>query len=197
MKQNEIFDANLYSHYVRDFIIPESLIQELLSFAQKNDSNFSPAKIYISEDRRGLLDATRTCMHFHYKLSHGAPDVSPHLKELAQELFIEWPENLRFGQYEIIKYQNIGDQFLRHRDDDAYGSGHNRHLTSVTLLDKSTDLIGCDLKLWSFYEDQKSIATINLEIGETVIFPAYYPHEATTLLCGSRTVLISWAEKIS
>ena len=64
-----------------------------------------------------------------------------------------------------------------------------RVYTTVTMLDKSDDLEGGNLVV---YNDDGSVVTINLGIGETAIFRSNLVHEATEVIRGTRKVLVAW-----
>ena len=114
------------------------------------------------------------------------------LGDLALELRPQLTE-LLFRQYEFIRYEgNSGQTFKAHTDDNEEASGHGRFLTSVTMVDKSEDMRGGLLKVWT--PDGREFI-VDLDPFETIIFPAYYWHEATPVLNGRRVVLISWAER--
>ena len=68
---------------------------------------------------------------------------------------------------------------------------------------KTDDMVGGHLHIWPklvptpdghFWYDDRFRYTVDLEPWETVIFPAYYFHEASPVLQGRRTILISWAQ---
>jgi predicted 2-oxoglutarate/Fe(II)-dependent dioxygenase YbiX len=66
------------------------------------------------------------------------------------------------------------------------------------MLEKSDDLMGGTLNVWLPREgtvlqwDGKYM--VDLEVGETIMFPAYFLHEVTPLVQGERKVLISWGQ---
>ena len=60
------------------------------------------------------------------------------------------------------------------------------------MIEKSEDLVGGKLQIWT--PDGKDYI-VDLQPFETVIFPAWFQHEATPLAQGKRVILISWAER--
>lgn len=179
----------MINHFVRDFIFDDEQIKTLQDKLVELEPKMKRAGIYSNSNELSYQDA-RTCDHVPFRYQE-FPDISLQLLKFADELGIKKPEDLWFAQFEFIRYEGIGQQFTRHNDDSIGGTRHNRHLTSVTMIEKSEDLIGGKLKIWTPEEKEY---VIDLEPFETVIFPAYYYHEATTLLQGRRVVLISWAQ---
>ena len=87
-------------------------------------------------------------------------------------------------QFDFLIYE-VGDFFCRHKDN--YGD-NDRTYTTVTMMEKSDDLVGGDLVIY----DEEETFVINLEVGETIIFPASMYHEAKVVEQGSRKVLVAW-----
>ena len=96
------------------------------------------------------------------------------------------------GEFNYLMYE-VGGHFIKHRDYLNKNNGDpfsNRIFSTITLLDKSDDLEGGDLLVWSREDDQPWKA--ELEIGETVIFHAMKFHQVTPIIRGTREVLVAW-----
>ena len=185
-----------YSHnpFIREFIFDEE--QQL--FLKGKLKEKEPEMYRAGQYNRKLgnhYGSARFCDNIslqHYE----APDISIKLKELAQEWDPDFSEEVWFAQFEFIRYQgNVGQTFHRHRDDNQEHSDFNRVYTSVTMIECSDDLVGGHLKIWVPLSDGgEKEYVIDLEPFETIIFPAWFDHEATPVLNGRRVVLISWAQ---
>lgn len=107
------------------------------------------------------------------------PDISLKFLSLIEkydrnpEMYIPWEMN-------FLEYTK-GSLFTCHRDKN---STNGRVFSTVTLLYKSDDLVGGDLII----DNQ----TVNLEVGQTVIFPSETLHEVTEVKRGKRNVLVCW-----
>ena len=93
-------------------------------------------------------------------------------------------EGYYVNQFDFLIYK-VGDFFIKHKDDHGQGT---RTYTTVTMMEKSDDLVGGNLVIY----DKEETFVINLEVGETIIFPASMDHEATVVEQGSRKVLVAW-----
>ena len=180
------------NYFIREFIFDEEQKETLLTKFKELEPQLSPAQVYDRNLESSSISETRKCENIPFTYKE-FPDISLALRELLLDLSPSFPEDLWFAQFEFIRYEGIGQQFLCHTDDiDEIGSAHNRLFTSVTMIEKSDDLIGGKLKIWTPLGKDY---VVDLEPFETIIFPAYYFHEATPLLQGRRVVLISWAQR--
>lgn len=185
-------------YLVREFVVDKEMQDHLWEIYQN--------KLERNEFRRAQVTGERQISD--YRLCDNAPipykgdgmlfDLSCTLKELALELSDTLPEDLWFAQYEFVKYDGNGQTFKPHKDDDVGAGSHNRLLTSVTMVERTDDMQGGHLYIWPTSDhrelDNVPRYTVDLEPWETVIFPAYFMHEASPVLKGRRTILISWAQ---
>lgn len=178
------------THYLREFIFDEEQCAALSDRFRELEPDLVRAEVY-KEGKGGHVDDSRLCDHvgFGYK---EFPDISLSLLEYARDLDLNSPDDLWFAQFEFIRYEGSGQTFRRHRDDSETGERHNRLFTSVTLIERSDDLQGCKLNIWTPCGKEY---LIDLAPYETIIFPAYYEHEATPLVSGRRVVLVSWGQR--
>ena len=180
-------------HYVHDRIFDEEQIETLLDLLEK--SEFQPATVYSGSGtvEGGTLDRdSRDAEHSSVKFLN-YPDISLSLKELAETITFDWPDDLYFKEMEFLKYKSPTGKFKIHNDDSPPNHKFNRYYTSVTLLGKSDDLEGGELKV---YRDDRIVSkTVPLELYDTVIFPAHQWHECTQVTKGWRNVLVVWAGK--
>ena len=177
---------------VREFILDEEQKQFLFQKWQDTEPEVFRAKVYDrAEGGEHTSLEQRNCHHI--PVSHREfADVSICLKEMLQNWAPESDDSLWFAQYEFVRYLP-GQAFLKHRDDDFEGTTHNRFYTAVTMIEKSEDLVGGNLKVWLPNTDAE--IEIDLEPFETVMFPAWFHHEASRVYQGKRVILISWAGK--
>lgn len=179
------------NHFIREFILDDEQTTFLREKYEEIKPNLVRARVGHGDNSR--ISDTRTCDHvsFSYKES---PDISISLLEYIEDLDPNYPEDLWFAQYEFVKYEGVDSKFEIHNDADPDGSAGSaqRLYTSITMIEKSEDLLGCVLKIWTPYGKEY---VVDLEPFETVIFPAYYMHEATPLISGTRVVLVSWAQQ--
>lgn len=182
------------TYYVHDRILDDEQIETLLDLMEH--SEFEPATVYSrGEEKRPRLNRdSRDAMNSRVKFLE-FPDICLSLKELAETISFDWPEDLYFKEMEFLKYTAPSGKFKIHNDDSPPDYELNRYFTSITLLGKSDDLEGGELKL---YRDDGIVSTtVPLELYDTVIFPAHHLHECTTLTKGWRNVLVVWAGKWS
>ena len=180
-----------HSHFVRDFIFDEEQIETLQKTYRERFPHLRLAGTYNRKTGTGHHGTVRRCDHVAVKHKE-LPDISLEILSLLKELSPDIPEDMWFAQFEFIRYEGVGQQFLRHSDDTPTGENHNRFFTSVTVLEKSDDLVGGNLRIWT---PDGNDYVVDLQPFETIIFPAYYHHEATTLVSGRRVVLVSWAQR--
>ena len=184
------------NHFVREFMLDDEQKTFLKERYEQVKHSLKRAKVTDTDNpdnNKGVVSGRRNCDHapFSYKDS---PDISLSLLEYIEDLDPNYPEDLWFVQYEFIKYEGVDSKFEKHNDADQEGhvrGGSQRLSTSITMIDRSEDLLGCVLKIWTPCGKEY---VVDLEPFETVIFPAYYMHEATPLISGTRVVLVSWAQ---
>ena len=177
--------------FYRDFIFDEEQMTYLKELYQEKQSDLHRAKVIGDEYGRGQISDARVCDHVSIQHLH-SPDISMALNNAARyDWGIDFPDDAWFAQFEFIRYQNPHDRFERHVDDNPEATTSGRIFTSVTMINRSDDLEGCELTVWTPNEKEY---VIDLEEGETVMFPAWYFHQANALYKGSRVVLISWCQ---
>ena len=177
--------------FYRDFVIDDEQKKFITKKLKESEQYMEHAATYSG--RNGVVkDDFRSCYHVslnHYEFF----DVSVTLKEMLDE----WnPDcdvpDLWFAQVEFVRYLPPAQTFGPHRDDNEHGTDFNRFYTSVTMVDKSDDLEGGILRVW--LPNTEARIDIDLEPWETVVFPAYFRHEASPVYKGRRVILISWAQ---
>jgi hypothetical protein len=185
-------------YFIRDFVVDEDQQEHLWESYQNCIENKKFSWAAVTGPRKYSKDRFCDNAPLHYKQDPRLFDVSCGLKDLADELCEDLPEDLWFAQYEFVKYEGEGQTFHPHRDDNIAGTDHNRLLTSVTMIERTDDMEGGHLYIWPTTDAEELNTapryTVDLEPWETVIFPAYFMHEASPVLQGRRTILISWAQ---
>tara|TARA_R110000822_G_scaffold175029_1_gene314621 strand:- start:1197 stop:1754 length:558 start_codon:yes stop_codon:yes gene_type:complete len=122
------------------------------------------------------------------------PDVC---QELLEILKIHRPK-LITEKHEIREFNylcyGVGGHFKKHRDyinSNNNNKYSNRVFSTITLINKSSNLEGGDLLIWDDNEEAQA-SIIELEVGETVIFHSMRFHQVTPIVRGTREVLVSW-----
>ena len=193
----------LNNDLIRDFVLDDEQKEIIWEKYQNGltEKKFERAK--VTGDNPYSYDRICENFPFNYIENPEMFDISSSFLELTGDLAYDYPEDLWFGQFEFVKYDGNGETFRPHQDDNIHASDHNRLFTAVTMVDKTDDMVGGHLYVWPklvptpdghFWYDDSFRYTIDLEPWETVIFPAYYFHEASPVLQGRRTILISWAQ---
>ena len=180
-----------HNHFVKEFMFDDEQRQFLLELYDEYSPLLKRAGVYDSKSGHHFSHV-RKCTNVPVDHKH-IPDISLEMMNWIDDLDPDYPEDLWFAQYEFICYEGAGQTFLRHSDDDPNGESLNRLYTSVTMIEKSDDLIGGKLIIWT---PDGNEYTIDLQPFETVIFPAWFEHEATPLIQGKRVILISWAQRL-
>lgn len=127
-----------------------------------------------------------------FRLSSNKVITTEMIQDIVDDIDLVWKEEgLRVIDTNYLRYVE-GDWLGPHTDSSTYQDGKGRHLqrqiTAVTMLDKSDDLRGGTLCVY-----QNGLRhEFNLEIGETVFFPAGDHHECTKIRRGFREILVSW-----
>jgi len=181
----------------RDFIFDDEQLETLREMWEGFSDQFVHAKTYNPDSKTISLNYDRFCNHAPFNFKE-VPDIALTLKDMLVEWYPEQEKEVWFAQMEFIHYKGTGQTFHPHTDDLPMGETHGRLYTSVTMLEKSDDLMGGTLNVWLPREgtvlhwDGKYM--VDLEVGETIMFPAYFLHEVTPLVQGERKVLISWGQ---
>lgn len=118
------------------------------------------------------------------------PDISNSiLKALGQFDPTVHIDDYSAQEFNYLLYK-VGDHFKKHKD--VIKVANPRIYTTVTLVRKSDDLVGGDLRVW----DKKGVMqVINLKVGETVIFNSSTFHQVTPVEQGTRESLVVWINK--
>ena len=177
----------------RDFIFDEeqkTLIKNLLA---EWEPNMRRAKVY-SRKHGNRAAEHRTCWHvpFNHKEVF---DIADTLKEFTEDWHPETINDFWYSQFEFVRYTPPAQTFEKHQDDNPDATDHNRFFTSVTMVDKSEDLEGGVLRIWLPSTDTS--IDVDLEPFETIVFPAYFWHEATPVFRGRRVIMISWGGSLT
>ena len=178
--------------FYRDFIFDEEQMAFLKQNYEEHKEQLSRAKVYDDTGQGGTIHESRQCDNV--SIQHlFSPDISMALNDAARyDWGTDFPDDAWFAQFEYIRYCNPHDRFEKHTDDNPQATTSGRIFTSVTMINRSDDLEGCELTVWTPPNENEYV--IDLEEGETVMFPAWYYHQANPLFKGERVVLISWCQ---
>ena len=185
--------------FIRDFVFDDEQLEHLHEMWEEGiaSDQFHHASTYDPNEKTQSTNYTRFCYHYQFNFRH-VPDIALTLRDMLVEWYPEQEQDVWFAQMEFIHYSGVGQTFMPHTDDLPNGETHGRLYTTVTMLEKSDDLIGGTLKVWVPREGTvmgwDGQYWIDLEVGETIMFPAYFMHEVTPLVQGDRRVLISWGQ---
>lgn len=156
-------------------LVDQYLIDEMLSLHDSGLLVSYPAR--IGGDNSAGYRKTKLVLMSHRMFPEICERIEGHIKE-----------DVKVNQFDYLIY-NVGDRYQKHNDVAVGDEDVNRVYTTVTMLDKSDDLEGGNLVV---YNDDGSVVTIDLEIGETAIFRSTLVHEATEVIQGTRKVLVAW-----
>jgi predicted 2-oxoglutarate/Fe(II)-dependent dioxygenase YbiX len=124
------------------------------------------------------------------------PDVSKGLLSLIPT-WISHHDNITsvaddyyIGELSYLRY-GTGDHFARHQDAGINGTS-GRIFSTSTIISMTEDLKGGDFYIWDNVNGSHSI---DLEPGDTLFFDSRTLHEITTVLSGTREVLVAWIYK--
>lgn len=127
-----------------------------------------------------------------FRLSKNKVITTEMIQDIVDDIDTVWEQmGIKVIDTNYLRYEE-GDWLAPHTDSSTYQDKDGRHLerqiTAVTMLDKADDLRGGTLCVY-----QKGLRhEFNLEIGETVFFPAGDQHECTKIRRGYREILVSW-----
>jgi len=116
--------------------------------------------------------------------------------EACQEIEAHVNDGSRVAQFDILIY-TIGGKFTNHRDESRnIPNSRQRKCSTITLLDKSDDLIGGDLVVFDD-KDDKVGRVIDLKVGDTLVFDSRTVyHEVTEVIQGQRISLVAWLKML-
>jgi predicted 2-oxoglutarate/Fe(II)-dependent dioxygenase YbiX len=164
--------------YSVDRVIDDIDIEELLGFAI---STFDINARVVS-DTGNVVDTSIRDVVMHECHNSLFP-------ELTQMLNSHYKANVL--QFDLLSY-GIGGHFIYHRDSNPKSETRVRDISTVTMLEKSNDLIGGDLVI-----DYDGVEhTVVLEVGDTVSFDSTLLHKVTPVEKGTRIVLVCWLNKV-
>lgn len=172
----------------RDFIFDEEQQEQITAKLVELEPKMNQAQVYSRAGGGARED--RTCYNVPFRYTEFF-DVSIALRDFTLDWYPEAENpNLWYTQFEFVRYLPPAQTFVRHQDDREDKPQHDRLYTSVTMVDKSDDLDGGILRVWLPNSDIS--IDVDLEPFETVVFPAYFWHEATPVFKGRRVIMISW-----
>lgn len=108
------------------------------------------------------------------------PDICSKVRELVS-LYGRDPSLYSAKESNLLHY-GVGGKFKRHTD--RIEGLAPRMFSTITLLNKTEDLVGGDLVV------DDTIAPLN--VGETLIMKAITPHEVTKITKGERWTMVTW-----
>lgn len=175
--------------FLKKRVISDELLDILL---YKMENGLYSHGIISTKDGPKRVDSVRKCgIHDINVLEF--PDLNNSIIELSHEFMPEVSNETHFTkELQILKYE-VGGKFNKHNDTKDYNK-KPRLLTSVTLLDRSDDLVGGDLLVWPDRKGEP--VTIDFKPFETVVFRAKTFHQCTEVMQGTRHVLISWVHEM-
>ena len=108
------------------------------------------------------------------------------------ESFGEDPNEFYVKEYNLLEYQKF-DKFVKHRDRIKTGYGMpEREYSTSTIIQMSDNLKGGKFLIWS---DDGYMDSLDLQVGETIMFSSDTQHEITEVEEGVRLVLVAWIYK--
>jgi len=172
--------------FVKDKIIPEYLIQDILY--DFGNIHGIESKLYTNGkeqiDKNIRLSISKNVDPKFY------PDLNKLLTTFCSSLHNKHiPSTLILKEMEYLKY-GIGGRFKTHHYViKSEIPKQIRRFSTITLLSKSDDLEGGELIIFDKYNNELKT---ELEIGETVVFYSSTLHKVTPITKGGREVLVGW-----
>jgi predicted 2-oxoglutarate/Fe(II)-dependent dioxygenase YbiX len=179
--------------FCKDFIFDKEQQEQISAKLVELEPKMAQAQTY---------DSQHGAMTHDYRSCHNVPfryteffDIAESLKEFTLDWYPQAADvPIWYTQFEFVRYLPPAQQFLKHQDDAPDGGNHDRLYTSVTMVDKSDDLEGGILRVW--LPNSNIPIDVDLEPFETIVFPAWFWHEATPVFKGRRVIMISWGGRI-
>jgi len=156
----------------------EDLLSSIDSFAKEEALIYTDTK--SKQKDLSMRKTTRIVAHY---------NMYP---ETCREVEDHVNDGSRVSQFDILIY-TLGGKFTKHLDESRnIPKSRQRKWSTITLLDKSDNLIGGDLVVFDGKDDQVG-RVIDLKVGETVVFDSRTVyHEITEVTQGKRTSLVVW-----
>ena len=163
----------------RGFVLSQQSIDELLDIVDSEVFTSSDAKIYKRYDLDHNWRITKK-IDVNYPLF---PDICKEIEDWVGDGTI-------VRQLDLLIY-NVGGRFREHTDNGGAAISKERIHSTSTLLEISDDLVGGDLVL---YEDGElnGATTVDLKVGETLLFSPQRWHEVTEVTQGKRICMVAW-----
>lgn len=174
--------------YARKTVVPYQSLVDLVE--DTSGQPFTAAGTYNQKTGPGVNTDTRST-------SVKTPDAKewfdingPILSML--ESFGEDPNEFYVREYNLLEYQKF-DKFVKHKDRIVTGDGRpEREYSTSTIIQMSDNLKGGKFLIWS---DDGYMDSLDLQVGETVMFSSDTQHEITEVEEGVRLVLVAWIYK--
>ena len=112
-------------------------------------------------------------------------EICEDIQKVAQQFYNQ--PKLTVNQFDYLVYLK-GMYFKPHEDVDIRFDDHHRKYTTITMMYKSEDFSGGQLKIEI---DGEEVAPM-LNVGHTLMFPSEWTHWVEPVESGRREVLVAW-----
>ena len=166
--------------YIRKFVLDDRDIKDLIEYSKVTPSFLSVVTENTESNIQPKYSNLRTSIQWKMKVSMWT-EINTKIESIVND-------GTKVNQLDFI-YYDVGGRFAKHKDLHSHPDLKQfRTWSSSTLINKSNDLIGGELILYE--GDNKKV--IDLQIGETVLFPSSMLHEVSEVTKGERTSLVGW-----
>lgn len=170
--------------FIKQSVINQDQIQKLLDHQGK----MIKAGVMKSNTQSGYDPKMRSATIKQIK-SKLFPDVNDKIMGLLKQ----FDPSLNIDDYHVAEYNfliyNVGDHFKWHRDTIPSKDGKERKYSTTTVLSLSDDLEGGEFGIQS---GDGFATTVNLNVGETLLFDSMTRHQVYPVTKGKRIVLVAW-----
>jgi Rps23 Pro-64 3,4-dihydroxylase Tpa1-like proline 4-hydroxylase len=160
-------------------ILSEESLEELMNPTFETEK----AKVYTQNGNAKTDDSKRNTTR--YKIWYNwFPEICKEFEDYINDGTV-------VRQFDLLLYE-AGGKFEKHLDESRNRLTDKRVWSTITLLDKSDNLIGGDLVIYQNGDDEVG-QVVNLNVGETIIFDSKTTwHEITEVIQGTRLSLVAW-----
>lgn len=164
--------------YIRKFVLDDRDIKDLIEYSKITPSFLSGLTENIESNIPPKYSNERTSTQWKMQISMWT-EINTKIESIVND-------GTKVNQLDFLHY-DVGGRFAKHKDVNT-DLEQFRTWSSSTLINKSNDLVGGELILYE--GDNKKV--IDLQIGETVLFPSSMSHEVSEVTKGERTSLVGW-----
>ena len=168
--------------YIRKYVLDKKDLEDLIEYSKVTPS--FPSSITknieynINPEYSPIYSNRRTSTQWKIQVSMWT-EINTKIESIVND-------GTKVNQLDFLHY-GVGGRFKKHKDVNP-NLKRFRTWSSSTLINKSNDVTGGELILYE--GDNKKV--IDLQVGETVLFPSFMTHEVSEVIIGERMSLVGW-----